>query len=219
VNLNTILLTLQDLGWTEMRKRYNPDCCLDAGAVVLDVLDHFGITGKALCAKAHVVNQEAQQWIEQYGKVALQTDPPKIIQEWHDRKCKLVGIGYENGKPGYAGHLVVICPYPEGRYGQVLIDISIQQADRPDFGITLQPVIAEASPEFVEGKEPLLLEMEGILLRYEAEPGRDDYRETPAWHHTRQRRSTVGKLIREIKKQAKRQERTTNVGIGNSGTA
>lgn len=198
VRVEAVFRALHDHAREEIAKSYHADCCIDATAIVLDVLDYASVNGRALCTKANIRNKAALAFIEKHDGPALVTDPPEKLAEWENVKAKWIGIGYETHQEGgYRGHLVTIAKYHEQ---DVLIDLTLNQADRPDYGIIVPAIIAEATPEFITGSKSLNLSLnDEFHVWYNAEVSRDDFIDTPAWKHTKQRQPTVRAIIRHAK--------------------
>lgn len=103
-----------------------------------------------------------------------------------------IGIGYGLGPRALAGswdgHLVVIVAR------RWLADVTLGQASRPEEGLELGPVVLPVGEPFLHGNAPLLMERrDGTVLRYDAQPGRRDYRASPDWSGREMRRREVVK--------------------------
>jgi hypothetical protein len=70
------------------------------------------------------------------------------------------------------GHLVVIV---SGAFGEkhALLDLTINQADKRDWGIHLNPLCLPVSDDFASGRRPADFDIKGSLLRYTSFPDDD----------------------------------------------
>jgi hypothetical protein len=173
--------TLLTEGHKIIRRHYAADCCIAATRITCDVLQHFGIEASPVPTKIVVQNPKlAARTIRERG-VQLPLRPGEYS----------VGIGYglpthKQGRIGYNGHLVTFTK-------EFLIDLTIDQANRPQHNINLHPVIERAAL-------PTVIQINGCLIQYKAS---DDYTFTEAsdWHLCREEREEcVRQIIAKIER-------------------
>jgi hypothetical protein len=141
-----------------------PDCCILATAALIDVFDYFKLTAKPLSVISTVFNPRMADRIALEGMPT----PEEAERSWfppHDT-CRSLAVGAGDPEPGkWPGHLVCVLD------GKVLIDLTLDQADRPHRGIELPvPVIAPVNEEFLAGQGELVGMVNGCRVVYLARP-------------------------------------------------
>jgi hypothetical protein len=122
---------------------YRPDCCIAATAILNEVLDYFKLTARPLSVIATVFNPVMSERIEREGMPTLE----EAERDWFPRGCHSLAVGAGDPEPGkWPGHLVTVLG------GRVLIDLTLDQANRPQHGIVLPvPIIAPPGRGFLDG--------------------------------------------------------------------
>jgi hypothetical protein len=136
----------------EIRQDFRADSCIASTRVTIKVLEHFHIDAFPITCRVRVYNKA---FIDALHNGAL---PHKVSNKELEEFCKAtgahsVGIGClnEGEKLIGPGHLVTFVPRLN-----LLIDASIDQADRPEKNIKLPSVfVANVNKAFLSGKEPL----------------------------------------------------------------
>jgi hypothetical protein len=171
--------------------RYRPDCCIAATAILIDVLDYFKLTAKPLSVIATVFNPRMSERIAQEGMPTLE----EAERDWFPKGCYSLAVGAGDPQPGkWPGHLVSVL----GR--QVLIDLTLDQANRPQYGIVLpMPLIAPYHPDFLAGEAQVAGIVSGCRVIYEARSGDRSFERSNDWRSQKRRSAVVGKAIRKLK--------------------
>lgn len=137
-----IIRTLLREGRKAMLRKYAPDSCIAAARLVVDVLTHFGITSSPVPTRLYVYTHPLFQRL-----AANRFERPYRKGEYG------LQVGADLGNPEkFPGHLVVTT-------SKRLIDLSLDQASRPQFGLPLAPAtfhLQERWPQVVQTREAVL---------------------------------------------------------------
>jgi hypothetical protein len=120
----------------EILKWYRPDSCIASSRVVFDLLRHYGMKPLAMACHVRVLNAALLKRIEKEGR---HPKDEAEIRKWSrgDGSWNIGIGGTGQARPHrWDGHLVVLA------YRQVMIDVSIDQANRPRKNIELKPIVA-----------------------------------------------------------------------------
>lgn len=145
-------------------------CCLEATRCLVDLAGRRGYRARPLACQTAVFNRMA---LDLWRRGVPLGDP-----QWERDGAHSVGIGYGEPRPGrWPGHLVAIV----GEYW--LLDATLEQADRPAYGIRLAPLAAAVTPAFLRGEERVVTATEqgGVTAIYEARPHDRSFRQAPGW--------------------------------------
>jgi hypothetical protein len=166
---------------------YRPDCCIAATAIAIDVLRDFHVRAIPFPVKVMVFNKAFADIIQKQGLLFVD-DAQKI-----DPAAYSVGIGYTEGTTkGYNGHLVALA-------GNVLIDLTLPQTNRPQHDIRVTPFVAPVADEFLHGDKPFIVENQiGNLLVY-TKSSNTDYLTSNDWKLKGRRQHIVQEIIRRIR--------------------
>jgi hypothetical protein len=176
---------------------FRPDSCIASTAVALDTLAVFGIGARPLNTEAQILNAplvarldagealpsgEAAQlaWMDSFGGWSLG-----------------LGMGLDANPGHWPGHLV--CWLNSGAF----IDLSLDQASRPEKGIELTPGLFTPPPGFERGGVPApFLLPGGTACIYEARPHDLSYCRAADWRDKRRRRAVVEQLVEKLRARA-----------------
>jgi hypothetical protein len=146
-----------------------PDSCIDTARVIQLLLRDSGLPARPVPVQVRVCNPAA--WA-----LAQRSEWDALMRG--DDGAWLVNVGDPTTpiKPGrWAGHVAVLS-------GTRLIDASIDQANRPEHGIVLEPVAFDVPPHFLSpGGIAHWTTPNGIHLQYIHHPDNRSYRSTPNW--------------------------------------
>jgi hypothetical protein len=170
---------------------YRPDCCIAATAILNEVLDYFQLTATPLSVIATVFNPVMSERIAQEGMPSLE----EAERDWLPRGCYSLAVGVGDPEPGkWPGHLVTVLG------GQVLIDLTLDQANRPQHGIVLpMPILAPCDPEFLAGEAQVAGIVGGCRVIYEARPDDRSFERSNDWRSRKRRTDVVGRAVRRLK--------------------
>lgn len=154
VDINPV--SLQDLG-DQIRalvlRTHRADSCIYTAGLTVAVLRKMGCDAFAMSVKAHIYAPDGHS----------------------------IGIGYQpDDEPpradAWPGHLVAICDR------QFLCDFSLDQANRPEHGITMSTLVGPVDEAFLRGRKTLRCEnAAGVIVEYLPVPGDRTYRDGPDW--------------------------------------
>lgn len=176
--------------------RFRPDSCIMSARVALDALSYFGIPAAPMTVRAFVANRRL---LKRLGKGQFDR---RRNGEWS------VGIGYGydpnriDPENAFDGHLVLISPHVGG---ETLIDLSLDQAARPQYGIHAKPLAHDMPPGWRENDLCLHFNSWGVMYRPHTprafSPAAADYRLSPDWSIPERRTDLVAKTIEAIENQ------------------
>jgi len=199
---------------TMLRSCGKPDSCIASSIVMAGVARTLGYEAQVFPVTVSILNAVFSAW---YGK--HQGRVPTREEEWleiADRGGRLVVLGddkHDPPAPGkWAGHMVaVIGDKPKNSRRRWLVDLTIDQAHRPEKGIPVEsPIAAPIQGQwerFRYGDGQMVQErQDGVVIIYEARPENLVYREAPDWIHRRERYDPYIKALiratKEVLKQA-----------------
>jgi hypothetical protein len=170
---------------------YRPDCCIAATAILIEVLDYFRLNARPLSVIATVFNPAMSERIEREGMPTLE----KAERDWFPCGCYSLAVGVGDPEPGkWPGHLVA------NLADQVLIDLTLDQADRPQHDIVLpMPIMAPLPAEFLTEGGQMAGKVNGCRVVYEARPGDRSFERSNDWKNRKRRADVVGVAIRRLK--------------------
>src|SRR5262249_24957371 len=165
-----------------------PYCGLSPPAVLIYVLDYFKLTAKPLSVIATIFNPAMSERIEKEGMPTLE----QAVADWFPRGCYSLAVGLGEEEPGkWPGHLVATLG------GKVLIDLTLDQADRPKHGIELpMPIVAPFPAEFLSDEGEICGLVNGCRVVYRARPEDRSFERSRDWTMKRRRDAMVGAAIR-----------------------
>jgi hypothetical protein len=156
-------------------RHYASDSCIGSTAIALAALRAFGVTAHPIAGRLLVCNPPMVRHIQR-GEPSPDSSPAQLAKCQQDG-CWQVAVGFgADGKrqalPGkWAGHLWLLADDQECAW---MIDLSLDQANRPQRQIALEslaaPLTTELISPFIDGQQHLALELNGCMLVYKAEP-------------------------------------------------
>ena len=106
--------------------------------------------------RVYIVNEPVQQFSLEHGYF------PEVGTDDYPPDGYGIGLGVTPSTPdAWAGHVVVVA---ERKW---LLDFSIDQANRPDYGIVLDPLVAPVTERWIRGKDMMLLHRGSAYLYYQ----------------------------------------------------
>lgn len=156
--------------------------CILAGAALIEALKRKGYQkAYPLTVRAIIVNPLLVDRVLQSG---FPSDE-KVKKQWVEEGGRWIGLGSGPEGPGrgqWDGHLAVIIPQQFGDR-HALCDLTLPQADKPDWGINLCPLLLRVSDSFVNGSASFKAPVKGSLVTYWAFPNDHSFDATPAWQN------------------------------------
>lgn len=162
----------------ELNKWSEEQSCIMAAAVFLSVLRAIGVKNAyPLTVKAKIFYPK----FTQRPKNEPYPNTTKLEAQWIAEGCHGINLGYVEGSDAqWPGHLVVIIPNVlNGR--DAMYDLTIAQANKPEWDIQLSPILAGVRDSFIKGKENFGVTMNGCQIVYKAFPENHSFMEAPAW--------------------------------------
>jgi hypothetical protein len=197
LTLTQVIAGLCEFARPIMLEKVRPDSCIAMTRVGVEVLNHFGYVAAPLNVEALVVNAEYHRRLEA-GLIApdrLPTDADFAAGAWG------IGIGLEEHMRELAtqgvnpaGHVVAVV-------GAFLVDLSLDQASRPEKGINLEPHCFEFDADVYAGATWTYRINGGeAFVEYKLRPDLESWRDSPDWRLGLKRyRSEIGRIIRAVR--------------------
>lgn len=173
---------------SEILKEFRADSCIASTAVGIDVLSHFNIVAEPLAVRTLIFNEQFANRLSN-----LKSWPTKQqVEAWSEEDGSYsvgIGVGTQQANK-WAGHLVVLVEK------QFVLDLSIDQASRPQYNIVLNPFLVEINKDFFTGS-PKVFNFNQCVIRIETLNNKD-YLLTPDWEFKNRRSNIVTSLIEVI---------------------
>lgn len=149
---------------------YSQRTCVLQTRIATVVLREQGVRARPLACDLLVGNAA---WLRLMGELGRYPNVNEFRgEEW------TVGVAAENpdpAVPGYNGHVVTVVEEAH------VLDLTVDQASRPQKGIVLTPVRWIAPGGFLTGEAPALFDVGGCLVKYDARPRDEDFMRAPDW--------------------------------------
>jgi hypothetical protein len=151
---------------------YGRGCCILHTRIAVDVLRELDVRARPMAMRVMAGNASWRGLCKQLGRYP-QPD------EW-TAETWCLGIGYgadpRAERPGYDGHVIAVV---NDRWG---LDLTLDQASRPQKGMRFSPHFWQVSPEFLRGEEhDALSTSEGSVVVYQALPEERGFLTAPDW--------------------------------------
>lgn len=171
--------------------------CIDGSAILASVLHELGYPKTyALTVRARVLNRALVNWIETH--LGPHSVGETLVCD--DNEAIEMKLGNESAGTGgrWGGHLTVVIPhYFLERHA--LLDITIGQVNRPEFGVLLPPLCVTIDDDVINGMRVAMIDVEGCLVIYQAFPHDHTYGD---WHRiisTSQIRDATRSICQRLK--------------------
>jgi hypothetical protein len=157
------------------RMGFNRKTCILHTRYAVDALRSVGVRARPLAARVTIGNASWAQLGAQLGHWPERED-------WTDETW-CVGIGYgpdpRDERPGYDAHVFTVV---NERWG---LDLTLDQASRPQHNIDLSPHYWRTTPKFLSGDEPAaFFNSDGSVVVYDAMPEDRGFLLAPDWRVT-----------------------------------
>lgn len=189
MDLIKIIQSMARIARPKILNEFRADSCIASTAIGIEVLTRLGILAEPLPVRAMVFNKPFVARIEKTG-IFPQGDE---IKTWTDEDGSYsLGIGVGTQQPGkWAGHLVVLV---EKAY---LVDLSVDQASRPQYGMTFEPFAIKVENSFFSGT-PLVFGYNDCTFRYDVIASNLAYQASPDWMFSGRRQNIVESTLSEM---------------------
>jgi hypothetical protein len=180
--IERLLWAFQDVAYESLRV-LPINGCIGATRITIDVLSHFGLTARPCAVTLRACNHD-----------------PRHPESVSTPVVYAIGAGKDlpgDPRPGkWDGHLVAIVE------NQWLVDASIKQVERPEYGLRIEePILLAPTPAwfFDERRGPLVGETgTGCWLVYQWDPANRDFIRGGDWKGNHLR-PVVATIIRNMK--------------------
>lgn len=173
----------------EILKEFAPDSCIASTAIGIEVLTQLFIAANPLPVRTLIFNKAFSDRIQNGAKFPKNQEQ---VRKWSKEDGSYsIGIGVGTGLPGkWPGHLVILVE-------DVLIDLSIDQANRPQYSIDLRPFAVTVGEEFLVKKEPFVFAKNGCTIRIDhLQPPNQDFLKSPDWLLSGRRKPIVDRILK-----------------------
>ncbi len=173
-----------------MHTRYLANSCLAATRIGQMVLRAYGINSGPIAVTTWLMTVPYSELADRLGRFPTEDDGPFP----DDVNCVVLGDASLKATPdNWNGHLALFIG------GAVLCDLSIDQANRPQFGIVVRPAVLAVGRDFPEGKFAFRARCGGVVGMWQARPGNTGYRSAPDWADLKRHEKTAMLAIRELR--------------------
>lgn len=157
-----VLQNIADAVLEEILVFFKPDTCILATRVLVDVVKYLGGEADGVSVECFIQDEAARRGDPSGVQFCFAADPRKAARtaEWRGHVVAFVGDRW-------------------------LVDSTVCQASRPEFGLKVEGTIVAEAPGFTAGGLGVILENEERLtINYLAKPTDDSWREDPDWAWT-----------------------------------
>lgn len=181
----------------EILKDFRLDSCIGSTRTVIRVLKHFGYEAQPFPCRAFIYNPAFVKAIERGER------PPEDTiarSQWMDNMgAWSVGVGFQpDDAVKYVGHLAAVLPERK-----LLIDASLDQANRPHKNILIPPVVvAKVTDEFLRSEDVVEYGVNGMRVVYEPRPEDRAWRESTNWNNSSQTKRAMKAIIKYIEERS-----------------
>jgi hypothetical protein len=192
-NLDRRLAAYMDAACQHIPKWFQPNCCLGATRLAIEVLGkRFRMRVKPMVCAAWVMNPQAAILYQVSGAVPESGTPEE--RQWLDAGAALVVVGAGDAPPqtnGWDNHLIALVE------DRIILDVTLGQAARPGRGINAHPLLTTAGENcLAEGGDGFEL-MGGGLVAYRFKPDDVSYRHAKDWLRVKDYQPLVSVLAGE----------------------
>jgi len=173
------------IGRTEILKDFRKDSCIASTRVAIDVLNHFHISAKPIATALTVFNPTYARNIHNAGYIPTSPDE---IKEWFEQGARSVEINSQD-----LAHVVAIIK------NAYLLDLSLDQANRPHKKIHVSPHCSPIPKAFVCG-ETAEYSVGGCIICYHALPENKNFIHSRDWLYSDRTRRAIHSIISQIQK-------------------
>jgi hypothetical protein len=157
--------------------------CIAWSRIGRDVLAQLGVQSTCVPARLRVCNAAARRHVD--------AKQPWMIGSGDGSWYVSIGGGGQSRPGRWDGHMVLLA---EERF---LVDLTLHQAARPEYGIHVEPAWFPLDAPLVHGEPVSFLKLDGTVMQYERDDTLPPYQDTPGW--TRDYRSLVRLLVRRLR--------------------
>lgn len=176
-----LLVVVSHEVYRELGRRGQQHSCIVGSEVMLRVLHLLGYTEAfPMTVAVQVWNPAYKRWFAEHGDPEGNSEAVAACNAAGGLRI-FVGKGPVEivDASKWDGHLVVIVPNAFGEW-HALLDLTIVQANRPEWEVVLQPMCLKVRSAFVTG-ESFVGEQNGCMFAYKPFPEDESYKDSPAY--------------------------------------
>lgn len=161
------------------------DSCIFSTKVVCRTAHAMGLRARPLTVEVTLLNPVFAGWFAEHG--TDNTMPDDVFERLGNAGGRFLVVGDRSPTDDptkWPGHLVAIVEGTEARQPPVLIDLSIDQAHRPQKGIVVVDPITfpiTYQPFMSQRCDVMRFREDGVLIRYTSYPTDDSFKIAPDW--------------------------------------
>ena len=181
----------------ELERAGEANSCIMAASVLLRVLHLKGLKGAyPLTVKPRIFNPKYTARLESEPLLSAS----EIKNGLKEDGCAMVAIGHgEGSKDQWPAHLVVVIPQAlKGK--DAICDLTITQANKPDWDIQLGQIMVGVRDSFINGTEAFGVTINGCRVIYKAFPDDISFKGTPIWKKRLKRDLVVKRIMKQLNK-------------------
>jgi hypothetical protein len=145
------------------RNGWAKNSCLPATRIGIDILNSYGIEAHALSVTVVAMNPTAAAMKSSTDPIPEGAPPPTVVE-----------IAYQGANDPWSGHCVILADHD-------IVDLTIDQIDKPSVGLTVAPMAFPAPEGFGEGKVAWLQRNDGCKIGYRNLPDDKAYATAADW--------------------------------------
>ena len=174
----------------EILRYYRIDSCIISTRVAVEVMKQLGYAAYPQSVACSVYNAAMVKRIQKLGWPSSQEEFQAWIKE--DPSIWSVAIGHRHpGETGFVGHLVAIIEK------NILVDLSLDQASRPQYNMELCPYARIVTDEFLKGEKSVAI-VNDMAIAYEI-TNESDWKLSSNWTDKRQYEPLVAAVLDKMK--------------------
>lgn len=168
--------------------------CIMAGRIATEVMKHYGVrNARAEAVEVYVGNALFREMCDEHGRPPLNATE---ADAWWKAGAYASGASGKSKKPEtpgtWNGHLVCIAE-------NVLVDLSLDQFNRPQHGIEVDTFYGNVGWEFLDGRErATFMTDDGCLIAYGLETWNTTWKTSGDWIGYPSYRHIVERIVQEI---------------------
>jgi len=181
-DLEKLLPAFASVARAEIRRDHLAGSCVASTWITLEVMRHYGISGRPVTVRVNVYNHSFVQHERRLGRRPTTDDAADI---W------VVGVGFQKEEDGLGTHVVALLD------NKFLVDASIDQANNPEHGIILPGVVCVRINTPVS--PVLTCDVEGQRLTYIFTNTDIDFNSLYDWGRNPQTDAAVSRILAHLK--------------------
>lgn len=179
----------------ELEKSGEANSCIFAALVLLNVLRLKGVNGAyPLTVRPRIFNPKYTTRLDSVPNPSAS----EIKEGLNADGCAVVEIGHgEGSEDQWPAHLVVVIPQAlKGK--DAVCDLTIPQANKPEWDIQLGQIMVGVRDSFINGSESFGVTVNGCRVVYKAFPEDLSFKKTPIWKNRVKSDLIVKRIMKQL---------------------